>query len=403
MIPFSFQFITQLTCYPINQRVEPISINTLKLQRSLQCFETIFKRDNDEILYSKEIFIKMGCTFNEEDVYNALRNDKLNTFHEFIRQGLNVDLVFTATKDRSAHGKTLLQFVLSCYPNPDDPLLCYLLQDAKCDVNKAAKVVSSKNGIARVKTIKHRDRLQGTCLYTALCRQDTELIRLLVKWGADVNLYDSQLCSALWHAVDTQNEDIVDIILSVDDVDINIPDRHHISPLHVAALHGNAALVTKLIRYGAVIDVQNMKQMTPLNVACHKRQTCEVVHALLQHGANPNARSSDGITPLRGALTKQHFEPDIVLLLLAAGADVINAVRYMSRTLAFTRTLVENPLILELLLSNMASPRSLKILTAVKIRNVLIIKTRGRSIYDQFNSLPLPKLLIQFLKLDLIY
>lgn len=63
----------------------------------------------------------------------------------------------------------------------------------------------------------------------------------------------------------------------------------------------------------------NNHGMTPLHEAAFQKQT-GLIKALLEHGANANARTDDGETPLMMALVRSD-NTDVVRLLLAYGAD----------------------------------------------------------------------------------
>jgi hypothetical protein len=71
--------------------------------------------------------------------------------------------------------------------------------------------------------------------------------------------------------------------------------------LHVAAVHDNAVAIKGLVEYKTMdIDIQNSAGDTPL----HEAATSGSVHAvacLLQHGANPLALDSHGLTPRQQA------------------------------------------------------------------------------------------------------
>jgi len=97
------------------------------------------------------------------------------------------------------------------------------------------------------------------------------------------------------------------------------------TPLHAAALKGNAALVDLLIARGADVNAtctstsKNYiyKKGTALHIAVREGHT-DVVKMLLQHGADVNARVNDEITPL--LLARDSKNKHIIRLLEEKGA-----------------------------------------------------------------------------------
>lgn len=73
----------------------------------------------------------------------------------------------------------------------------------------------------------------------------------------------------------------------------------------------------KLIKLGADVNEKNSKQRTPLHEAAGWTRA-KVVKALLEAGAEVDARDVDGWTPLPFAV----WSPEIMEMLLDAGADV---------------------------------------------------------------------------------
>lgn len=97
--------------------------------------------------------------------------------------------------------------------------------------------------------------------------------------------------------------------------------RKHISgtALHAVCRHGPTdmpAQVEILVRAGATVDAIDDGGRTPLAFACN-RGPAAAVRVLLAAGANPNARSRAGTTPLHGI----RGDLEITGLLLDAGAD----------------------------------------------------------------------------------
>ena len=71
-------------------------------------------------------------------------------------------------------------------------------------------------------------------------------------------------------------------------------------PVHWACkrkIHGGTDLLNILLRHGAQINNRDERGFTPLIVACQYRN-CDLVHFLLQYGADVNLCSLDCSTPL---------------------------------------------------------------------------------------------------------
>ena len=83
-------------------------------------------------------------------------------------------------------------------------------------------------------------------------------------------------------------------------------------------LAGKAQVLDLLLQRGSHVFTQEEKDQALL-VAIQGSNVA--VHLLLRHGANPNAKRSDGQTSLHVAVVA-HGDPDILALLIDAGADV---------------------------------------------------------------------------------
>ncbi|XP_024589797.1 ankyrin repeat domain-containing protein 27 isoform X4 [Neophocaena asiaeorientalis asiaeorientalis] len=81
-------------------------------------------------------------------------------------------------------------------------------------------------------------------------------------------------------------------------------DRGH-TPLHVAALCGQASLIDFLVSKGAVVNATDYHGSTPLHLACQKG--CQSVTLLLLHyKASADVQDNNGNTPLHLACTYGH-------------------------------------------------------------------------------------------------
>ena len=98
------------------------------------------------------------------------------------------------------------------------------------------------------------------------------------------------------------------------------------TPLHIAAVNGNLAIVTTLLAAGADVNAKNLGKETPLYLAATNGHV-SIVSALIAARADVNAKSRESInginlTPLLRAVANGHVS--IVSALIAAGADVNN-------------------------------------------------------------------------------
>lgn len=90
--------------------------------------------------------------------------------------------------------------------------------------------------------------------------------------------------------------------------------------LHIACSFGHAKVVSALLKRGADPDAtsRNRLALRPLNSATNTDQI-NVVHLLLDRGADVNGRMSGGFTPLHGAASQGNLA--LAEALLARGAD----------------------------------------------------------------------------------
>ncbi|KAK0652512.1 ankyrin repeat-containing domain protein [Cercophora newfieldiana] len=106
---------------------------------------------------------------------------------------------------------------------------------------------------------------------------------------------------------------------------INTPNIDGFTPLHVAAIRGDADSAKVLIRYGAELEALSTFRNTPLYYACAYGHY-QVASLLLQAGANVHARDLVDRQPIHAAAAHDSSLPgastDLVSLLLQYDADV---------------------------------------------------------------------------------
>jgi len=93
-----------------------------------------------------------------------------------------------------------------------------------------------------------------------------ELARLLIQYGADVNAPEDHGFTPLHLAAYIGNADVVRLLLE-SGAAVNQSNRSHSTPLHLAARNGHAAVVSQLILHGADVRAKDNRLKIPLAYA----------------------------------------------------------------------------------------------------------------------------------------
>ncbi|KAK7491166.1 hypothetical protein BaRGS_00017603 [Batillaria attramentaria] len=112
------------------------------------------------------------------------------------------------------------------------------------------------------------DTVYYTPIHTAVCHDAADIVKLLVNAGCDVNITRTgDFCHPLHTAADRGNAEIVAILCSAAEVDINCRDRHKKTPLMVACKSRNIDCLLHLLGSGADVNVQDGNGLTLLSLA----------------------------------------------------------------------------------------------------------------------------------------
>ena len=157
--------------------------------------------------------------------------------------------------------------------------------------------------------------------YAALCGFHEVVEHLIIKSPLDMNANGGHYVRPLVAALAGKHFRTAEFLFR-NGADPHFHGREMQSPLHSAAYYGDLEVVHKLIEYGADIGAEDLKGCTPLYFASEgvhlKDRT--VLRLLLEHGAGVNARTKDGKTPLHEASKFGALE--VARVLLEHGADV---------------------------------------------------------------------------------
>ncbi len=176
-----------------------------------------------------------------------------------------------------------------------------------------------------------------TALMWALGENHTEVVRLLVEHGADVNAPSGGDFTPLMFAAQQGNADTAQLLLDAGaDPNAAYPPSG-MTPLLIASVSGHAQIVPVLLDGGADPDVTDKDGFMALHYAAENKEAVPILHSLLLHGADANARlvqnrpthfdndaggvriEQTGATPLLLAAEVNNI--DAVMALVDAGAD----------------------------------------------------------------------------------
>ena len=200
-------------------------------------------------------------------------------------------------------------------------------------------------------------------LSNAVIADDFDRVKFLVSKGADVNKADNQGWTPLQSAARTRHDKMIRLLIDLG-ADVNAGDP---TPLVAAVMRDHVPSVKALIEHGAdmekpgqgnfkplplaiaedkyesakalmdagadVNSVSGDDALTPLMIAAGQTSPAEgamfvpgstrptdIAQGLLARGANVNAQSKNGVTPLMIAAT--HNNPPMIGILIDAGSDV---------------------------------------------------------------------------------
>ena len=132
---------------------------------------------------------------------------------------------------------------------------------------------------------------------------------LLEDAGLDINWTNNKRQTALTVAIHLGYEEVAEAISKCPDLDPNIQDLQHLAALPLAAGKGYLGTVNALLAKPGIELNQHYssrKYTVLIAVASSgKKNQCEIIRALLEHGADPNLRDNlDGRTALTAAVEK---------------------------------------------------------------------------------------------------
>ena len=160
----------------------------------------------------------------------------------------------------------------------------------------------------------------GSDLADAAMKGNREAVRALLQRNADVDAPQVDGTTALHWAARLDDLDIADLLIRAG-ANVSAANREGATPLLLAALNGNAAMIEKLIAARANPNAPLTRHGDTALMMAARTGKPEAVTVLLDHGAEVATKESwGGTTALMWAVAERH--PAVVKILLGRGADV---------------------------------------------------------------------------------
>ena len=200
-----------------------------------------------------------------------------------------------------------------------------------------------------------RDMAGRTELHIAVMNGHLDDVLKLIGQGADCEAKDNSGLTPLHYATAYHRTEILGLLAYVYKVNLDVMTKEFYTPLHMAAAAGDEQCIELLIKYGANPDARDNEGHTPLHMAAYYNNTQAIIQlasgkadleaknyrykftplhvaagfghvetslALIHNGANKEALTGEGTTPL--GLAIYHDKAKTALALVQEDASIDN-------------------------------------------------------------------------------
>jgi len=166
-------------------------------------------------------------------------------------------------------------------------------------------------------------RWKGTTLLHSVALHDLQVVKTLLRLGADPNALDDEGDTPVFSAQYADRADIAEY-LAANGADLNIQNSDGWTALHGAIIGGRYEVAKVLVQYGAKLELRDNDGATPFFSATDVYDIWpdDFVGLLIAHGADVNTeRPRDGTRPIHRAA--YHGYDELIPRMADAGADLL--------------------------------------------------------------------------------
>lgn len=213
------------------------------------------------------------------------------TENETLKESIPIQDIFDASinciRENTSDSNGVLQWWLTSVPmlapmkNSNESGATLLMYAVACGNLEAANLLTEYATDINAT----EDRLQQTALHEAAFQGNIEMVDLLIRKGANVNVQNISQQTPLWIASSSGRLDIVRRISSVRGVELETANSGNWSPLHAATIHSHTQVVEHLVELNVDVNRLGNEQRTALHIAILSHQP-EVAKLLINHGAD---------------------------------------------------------------------------------------------------------------------
>ena len=180
----------------------------------------------------------------------------------------------------------------------------------------------------------------NTLLHRSILKDDTEIVKALIRLDIDKNIRNNVGRSPLHYAVEQGNIEIVKLLLD-GGAEKEATDQEGNSLLHIAIQKGNMAIVKYLVESDTDLHSKNKAGLTPIDLASVGAHLEYLQPIFSTKDIAINQLGSDGLTHLYRAIKREDLGLVKQLIYLKANVNVVNRDGYIPLQQAVSQSSIE--------------------------------------------------------------